>query len=166
MWSSNTLTRRALLLGLAGTLGACGFTPAYGPDSAVAELMGAIRVDDITTSDGFHLIRQLEHRLGRPQSPSYGLSIGLETSSEGVAVTADNQTTRVEIFGTATFALRDLTTSAVLLTGKTSNFTGYSTTGPTVSELAAERDARERLMIILADQIATELMARSGELTG
>ena len=76
-----------------------------------------------------------------------------------------DSTTRVQIFGEATFALRQLDDNAVVLSGKTKNFTGYSTTGVTTSELASKRDARERLMIILADQIATQITARAGEVS-
>ena len=163
MWSSN-LSRRFVLIGAAASLTACGFTPAYGPNSAANRVLSQIAVDDIKTSDGFHLVRQLEHRLGRSAAPKFGLSVALTTREEGVAVTSDNQTTRVEIFGDATFALRQLSDNAVVLSGKTRSFTGYSTTGVTTSELASERDARERLMVILADQIATQLIARAGEL--
>jgi LPS-assembly lipoprotein len=42
--------------------------------------------------------------------------------------------------------------------GSVDNFTGYSATGTTVATLAAERDAQERLMTILADQIVTRLL--------
>lgn len=164
MWSSN-LTRRFVLIGATASLAACGFTPAYGPNAASNRVLGQIAVDEIKTSDGFHLTRQLEHRLGRSAAPQFGLSVALTTREEGVAVTSDNQTTRIEIFGDATFALRNLADNAVVLSGKTRNFTGYSTTGETTSELASERDARERLMIILADQIATQLTARAGEIS-
>ena len=163
MWSSK-LSRRFVLIGAASALTACGFQPVYGPGAASTAILGQIEVDEIKTSDGFHLARQLEHRLGRSSQPQFGLSIALTTEEKGVAVTSDNQTTRIEIFGTATYALRALGSNEVVLTGKANSFTGYSTTGTTVSELASERDARERLMIILADQIATQLLARAGEL--
>jgi LPS-assembly lipoprotein len=163
MWSSN-ITRRFVLLGAASALTACGFAPAHGPGSATNRLLGQVSVDEIKTSDGFHLTRQLEHRIGRSTAPRFGLSVALSTEQKGVAVTSDNQTTRIEMFGTATYALRQLSDNEVVLSGKANSFTGYSTTGATVSELASARDARERLMVILADQIATQLIARAGEL--
>ena len=45
--------------------------------------------------------------------------------------------------------------------GEVENFTAYSTTGSTVETLAAERDARERLMMILASQITARLYAQA-----
>ena len=46
-----------------------------------------------------------------------------------------------------------------MASGSETNFTGYSATGSTVETLAGERDAFERLMRILADQIAARLLA-------
>ncbi|MDC0737916.1 hypothetical protein N6L24_06475 [Cognatishimia sp. SS12] len=145
-------------------LAGCGFEPAFGPNGAARTLLGQVLVDEPTTSDGFVLTRQLEHRLGRAANPRYGLSVAITTEKEGVALTADNRTTRIDILGQATWALRALDSKEVLLSGKVDNFTGYSTTGATVSELAAERDARRRLMIILADQITLALTAQASEL--
>lgn len=162
--SRNAFTRRFVLIGAAASLTACGFAPAHGPNSASHRVLGQVAVDEIKTSDGFHLTRQLERRIGAAAQPRFGLSVALSTRESGVAVTSDNQTTRIEIFGDATYALRQLSDNEVVLSGKARNFTGYSTTGTTVSELAAARDARERLMVILADQIATQLLAQAGDL--
>ena len=46
-----------------------------------------------------------------------------------------------------------------MTSGTVNNFTAYSATGSTVATLAAERDALERLMVILGDQITTRLFA-------
>ncbi|MFY0595347.1 MAG: hypothetical protein JXQ85_02840 [Cognatishimia sp.] len=140
---------------------ACGFEPVYGPNSAATRLRNAILVDEPKTEDQFELVRQLEHRLGAADNARFGLSVALDIREEGVALTSDNRTTRKEVIGAGTYALRDLSTKEVLLSGKVDSFTGYSTTGTTVSELASRRDARRRLMIILADRIATEIIASS-----
>jgi len=60
--------------------------------------------------------------------------------------------------GVAGYALSD-TTGTVLTSGTVNSFTGYSATGNTTVSLASERDARERLMIILGDQITARLLA-------
>lgn len=161
----SSFNRRFVLLGAAALAG-CGFAPAYGPNGSARHLLNAVSVDEIKSSNGFHLVRQLEHRLGRPNAPSYGLSVSIVTQQQGVAVTTDNRTTRREIFGSATYALRRLDDQTVVGSAKVSSFTGYSTTGSTVSELSAEQDAYERLMIILADQIVSDLIAKSGNVPG
>ncbi|MGH1464668.1 MAG: LPS assembly lipoprotein LptE [Cognatishimia sp.] len=162
----SSYNRRSVLKMAAGPLmlAGCGFTPVYGPNGAGHRLHGKILVDAPEDGDGFELVRQLEHRLGQPGVARYGLSVALTTTEEGVALTADNRTTRREVIGDATYALRDLDSKAVVLSGKVDSFTGYSTTGSTVSELAAARDARKRLMVILADQITNRLLAGAGDL--
>ena len=67
-------------------------------------------------------------------------------------------------FSDSRFSLRDMTTDKVLTSGKVENFTSYSAEGTTVSELAAKQDAEERLMLIMADQMITELTAKAGNL--
>lgn len=162
----SSFNRRAILLMGAGplVLAGCGFTPAYGPDGAATRLRHTVLVDAPSNEDQFELVRQLEHRLGAPNAARFGLSVALDISEDGVALTTDNRTTRKEVIGVGTYALRDLASKEVLVSGKVDSFTGYSTTGSTVSELAARRDARRRLMIILADRITTELMANANSL--
>ncbi|WP_421747338.1 hypothetical protein [Cognatishimia sp.] len=159
----SSFNRRSVLLMSASLpfVAACGFEPVYGPNSAATRLRNAILVDEPKTEDQFELVRQLEHRLGAADNARFGLSVALDIREEGVALTSDNRTTRKEVIGAGTYALRDLSTKEVLLSGKVDSFTGYSTTGTTVSELASRRDARRRLMIILADRIATEIIASS-----
>lgn len=162
----SSFNRRSVLLMAAGLplVAGCGFEPVYGPDSAATRLRHAILVDAPNNEDQFNLVRQLEYRLGAANNARFGLSVGLDIREEGVALTSDNRTTRKEVIGSGTYALRDLASKEVLLSGKVDSFTGYSTTGSTVSELAARRDARRRLMIILADRIATELNAKADSL--
>jgi LPS-assembly lipoprotein len=66
---------------------------------------------------------------------------------------------RFNLLGSVAYSLRDLSTGATLTTGEVTSFTGYSATGTTVAVQAAERDAEARLMVILADQLLTRLLA-------
>ena len=43
--------------------------------------------------------------------------------------------------------------------GEVSTFTAYSTTGSPVATAAARRDAEDRLMVALADQLVSRLLA-------
>lgn len=149
---------------MAAALAGCGFTPAYGPKGGAAALQNQILFDEPGTRDGYVLVRHLENRLGRAQAARFGLSVSLTTSEEGLAYTQDAQITRYDLVGKAVYALRDLGTGKVLTSGTVDSFTGYSTTGSTVATLAAEKDARERLMTILADQITTRLLASASKL--
>jgi len=150
---------RRTFLTLPLALAACGFTPVYGPGGAGTALRGRVRVQEPDSPEGYLLTRTLEDRLGRAEAPAYALSYRLTTRSEGQAVTATNETTRYSLVGKVDFSLTALDGGAVLASGQVGNFTGYSATGSTIETLAGERDARERLMTILADQIVTRLYA-------
>ncbi len=163
MWWSDR--RRVLLGALAlGGLSACGFAPAYGPNGTATRLQNRILVDAPGDRASFLLVQQLETRLGRSASPDFGLSIALELKQEQMAIAANNITTRFNVIGKATYALRDLGDGKVLTTGSVDSFTGYSATGTTAATQTARADAQERLMVILADQIVTRLIAASGAL--
>ena len=152
---------RRFLLMLPLALAACGFTPVYAPGGAGAELHGKVAVAAPETVDGYLLVQNLEERLGRPSQPNYALSLSLATASQGQAVTASNETTRYTLVGQARYELKEIGTNRVAASGMVENFTGYSATGSTVETLAAERDARERLMVILADQLTAQLYSNA-----
>ncbi len=157
----SSFNRRFVVFGTASLLAGCGFEPAFGPNGTAEVLRGRVIVDDADTRDEFTLTKALERKLGQPVTPVYGLSVSLRLTKDGLAITPDQETTRIDVLGTATYALRDLRTAEVIATGKVDSFTGYSATGTTVATLAAERDAFERLTVILADKIITRLIAVS-----
>jgi len=149
-----TLTALALF-GLAG----CGFSPVYAPGGGGAALLDAVRLDDPKTRADFLFVRSMEERLGRAAEDRYGLSYAITLREDAVAISANNVNTRYNIIGDVTYALRDLSTGAVVTSGKTRNFNGYSASGTTVATQAAQRDARARLMTILANDVTTRLTA-------
>ncbi len=148
--------RRALLV-LPLLIAACGFEPVHAPGGTGKALYGKVRVDAPDGVNTYLLVRRLEEQLGRASDPAYRLSIVLETGVQGQAITAAGEITFFSIVGAAKYALRDIGTNEVIAKGEVDNFTGYSATGSSVETLAAQRDARERLMVILADQIARKL---------
>ena len=137
--------RRSLLI-LPLALAACGFTPVYAPGGTAAALRGQVTVQDPATREGFLLLQELETRLGRGNG-TYGLAYDLSITEEGLGITRTGDITRFNLVGQVDYTLFDFAT-------------GYSATGDTVEALAAERDARARLMRVLADQITTELYAQ------
>lgn len=121
-------------------------------------------MDDPETPDEFDIVRQIEARLGRPNAPVYGLTITPSVDDESLTVVGARDITRFNLIGTATYKLRALGSDTDLLSGEVNSFTSYSATGTTVSTLSAERDARSRLMIILADLVITRLLAEAESL--
>ena len=109
-------------------------------------------------------MRRLSERLGPPGTARYRLAYKLSTETIGQAITPDNATTRYSLTGSSEYTLHDRGSDAVLLTGRVSSFTSWSATGSIVATQAAEADAHERLMRMLADQIVTRLLAQAGSL--
>lgn len=161
--------RRFVLLTLAAVTG-CGYTPAFAPGGAAAELRISVAIDPPGDRNEFDLVKQLELRLGRPDTPRLQLSYKIETVQDGVGVTPGQEIVRFNIFGKVSFSLTDIASGEVLTSGSTDTFTSFSvgsvnvtaippSTNATIATLAAERDANARLMVALADQIVTRLIA-------
>ncbi len=152
----------ALLAG--SVLTACGFTPAYAPTGAANRLQNSVLVDPPKNRAGFLLVREIEERLGRAGTERYGLSHSISLEEDDVAITEEDVTTRFNILGEIEYALRDLDSGAVLQSGTVESFTSYSASGSTVATQSAQRDAEERLIVILSDQILIRLAAGAGSL--
>lgn len=156
-WSDR---RTVLLAALA--LGGCGFTPVYGPGGAAEGLRGRIAFDEPADRPGFDLVRQLEERLGLPTDPRWRLSASIRRSEERIAITSEGVTNRFRILGRVEYALREIGTDRPVTSGAVENFASYSATRTAVATRAAQADAEARLMRILADQIASNLLATAG----
>jgi len=159
MSSSRPLAVLLTCLALAG----CGYTPVYGPGGSAEALRGTIAIDDPIDAEGFALVRQLERRLGLPAGPTYRLSASIALDEDELGILPDQTITRYNIVGEVAYTLSDLATGEAVTFGAASSFTSYSATGTTVATLSAQRDARERLMVILADQTSAELLAGAGD---
>lgn len=152
-----SLSRRTVLLGLAA-LSACGFEPVYGERGSASALRGAVKLDDPATRNMFQLNEQLELRLGRAADPQYGLTVRLDISEEGLAISGTNDIERYNVLGKADFVLREIETNKPVLSDRVSTFTAYSASEQPVATLAAARDARARLMVALADKIVSKML--------
>lgn len=159
MWSFN---RRSFLIGTAALAG-CGYSPVFGPDGAGSKLFGKISFETPASTETYALVRYLEERMGVSEAPSYGLSYSVSVRQEGLAVTVRRVIARYNVLGTMSFSLRDLSDNRVVSSGKVTAMTGYSATGSTVATRAASNDARERLMMMLADRMIDHLVVDLGK---
>jgi LPS-assembly lipoprotein len=157
LWFNRLIAVFALL-----ALGACGFAPAYGPNGAAQGGRGQIVLDDPTDKNTFGLVARLEERLGRTDTGPYRLSYQLQTDQRGLAISGSNSVTRINLNGTLAFQITPVGGDAPVYTDEITTFTSYSTTASTVATAAAAEDAARRLMVILADQVVTRLLASAG----
>lgn len=153
--------RRSLLTLLAGlpALAGCGFSPALAPGGAAHALQGRIRIEAPQDSADFALVAALEERLGRPQDARYLLSYDIRTGSDTSAVTRRLGATREVLTGVLDYTVTDTRTDTEVTQGQARNFTGWSLTADPLSERVARADAETRLMRILADQTASQIIA-------
>ena len=122
-------------------------------------MQNRVLVDQPNDRSGYLLVQQLETRLGRAGDPAFRLAVDLNVREESLTRGPDGDIRRFHLIGNATYSLSDSATGAVVVTDKLDTFVAYSATGTTVATLAARRDAQQRLMIILADQIVLRLQA-------
>jgi LPS-assembly lipoprotein len=151
--------RRLFVPGLMLLLASCGFTPVYGPNGAGTALQNQITVNEPQSRNDYWFTQRFEERMGRSGNAKYALVYNITTVQQGIAVNQEGNIERYDVLGRATYELRDTATETVVSSGDVESFTGYSATGTSVASLAAERDAQERLMIILADLVVTRLQA-------
>ncbi len=152
--------RRSVLALLAALpLAACGFTPVYGPGGSGDRLRGQIEMEAPGNQLAFSLVSRLEDRLGRAATAPYRLDYRITTSQSALAITDADEINRINITGTVAFSVTEAATGRVVQSGDVATFTAYATSGSPVATTAARRDAQDRLMIALADQIVARLLA-------
>lgn len=151
--------RRTFLLS-AVALAGCGFQPAYGPNGTASKLRGKVRVEPSDTREGFTLAHALEDIFAQAVDEQYVLSFTVDTDEDGLGITTDQEITRYHVTGTAKFSLIRTADGQTVASGEARSFTAYSATGSTVSSVTATRDAYDRLMSILADQISVQIYAK------
>ncbi|MCG6904702.1 MAG: LPS assembly lipoprotein LptE [Rhodobacter sp.] len=156
-----SFSKRSFLAASLATLAACGFSPVYAPGGAGDGLRHAILVQEPDNRNEFSFVSQLEKRLGRAQSAPYALNYTIRTRTKGVGITPAQETTRYNLFGIAKYEVIDRATGKSVSSGMVENFTGYSATSLIVGTQSVTRDANERLMVVLADQVVTRLIATS-----
>ena len=97
-----------------------------------------------------------------PQTPAWRLSYTISAYEAGLGITLSNTTTRYDVIGSVSYSLRPAVSDQIVASGTVKNFTSYSASGTVVSTSTSGRDAYQRLMRMLADQIVTDLIASSG----
>lgn len=151
--------RRVFLLGFAALAG-CGFAPVYGPDGAATSMRGRIDVASPRDEEGYALVKRLQDRLGRADAADLDLTADIRISEDSVGFLPDGEISRYNVIGEAAWRLTRKGDDTLVASGRERSFTSYSATSTTVATTFAQRDARERLMVILADRIVTDLIAR------
>ncbi len=157
-------SRRAFLLGgAAALLGGCGFQPLYGDrdyGAAGGEELAAVKVNTIPDRAGQILHNFLLDRInpqGRPATALYSLEIQPVEQKSNVGIIKDSTATLAQLGNTANYTLYDLKKKAAVQSGRSRSFTSYNIVESQFATLAAEKDARERTLREIADDITTKV---------
>lgn len=150
--------RRFFCLSFAALAG-CGFTPVYGPGGSAEGLRGRIAVATPGDEEGAALVRRLEDRLGQATAGDLKLTSDIRISETAIGFLPDGELSRFNVDGQVDWEIRDQSGRRIAF-GQERSFTSYSATSTTVATTFAQRDARRRLMVILADRIVADLISR------
>ena len=151
MW----LSSRRGFLSAALVLAGCGLTPVMDP--SLQRLYNQILIQAPVNRAEYELVRNLEAQLGAAKSARFALHYELKVTEDNIVVSAAQEISRYSLVGELEYSLLDA--DGAFLTRQTAkSFTGYSATGTTVATQRAQRDAYDRLMTILATQVASELL--------
>lgn len=154
--------RRAALAALAAlalTAG-CGFRPVYGSGGAVGGLDGGVRVAQPTGRAGYYFARALRARLGEPGADAaYEAETSLRFSPQETAITVEDDITRINLVGAATWRLVRRADGEVAAEGRVEAVSAYNTLAAPYATRTAAEDAERRVAEALAERVFLELAA-------
>lgn len=133
---------------------ACGFSPVFAPGSESSVYLSDITVAPPRNRLGYLFVRRMEERLGRNLQASKILQYRIGIKEDGYKLARG----RVQRVGTLNYQLISKDDKRVLLKGQVESFTGF-TIGERMMDIA-RRDADDRLMVILADKVVIDLIAK------
>lgn len=144
-------------------LTACGFSPIYGDhgadEPAVTQALGGIYIESIPDQSGQFLRNKLMDRFyyqGRPATPTSYLSVSVQTTETDLGIQKDATATRSRMDMTAKYTLRD-TNKKALVSGTAHSVASYSKLAAQYGTLATQRNANERALTEISEQIANHI---------
>jgi LPS-assembly lipoprotein len=163
MSSADRTRRRIFVLAGASLLAGCGLRPLYGRNAVgagVADAFAATKVEVIADRTGQVLRNYLVQRLnpaGRPGAERYRLKVTLGEREQDINIISDQTTTRNNLLVAAGFVLSDAATGNPLFSDTLRVTTSFNVVSDQFATLTAERDARDRALLQIADEIRTRL---------
>lgn len=161
--SKEKLSRRTLLavIGLSPLVAGCGFRPLYGESGGAADKQLAnVRVAPLADRTGQLLHNYLRDRLnpyGQPSQPTYELKVTLTQQERDLGVLEDETASRASLTLTLTYQLLALTNGAPVSTGNSVAIASYDILADRYASEISKRDALDRALVQLADDVKLRL---------
>jgi len=160
--------RLGIILAAALLTASCGFRPLYAPSgtgSASEQLFAfdvfrKIEIGLIEDREGqFFRNKMIEllHPSGRARVVEYDLNTKLNESKANLAVRQSSDATRANLTMTTVYTLISRTDGTIVARGTVKSTSGYNIFNSEFQTLSAEKSARERALIDLAQQLRLRL---------
>ena len=164
MWSSK-VSISALTAIVVVALSACGFKPMYGKggDDVYRAEFPRISIAQIEDREGQMLRNELltlMHPRGQAPKQDYRLSITLQESESGIAVSKSSFSTRANYTIVASIHMNSLIDDKPVFTDSVSLTGSYNVLQSQYATLMAEKDVKERLIRELAKSIVNRVSLR------
>lgn len=138
-------------------LGACGFQPVYGPVNGQYAEAGMVSIAPIAGREGYMLRRALQQELavGVPGlTEKVTLTVNLQSNLNRLALQPDGAAARSSVLARGSYRLEGESTR---VTGRMETEAGFLVPDSPYGDIAAQTDARDRAMRMLAKQIADDI---------
>ncbi len=154
--------RVIFVVGLLGTLGACGFRPLYGgtENMAINQQLAHIQIAAIEDRIGQQVHNLLLDRLnpgGRPRKPFYTLNVRTVVNTEEIGLKFTEEATRARLTLRASYFLTDDGSGTVIAEGAVRSVNSYNISNSEFARVTAEADAKKRAAREVSDEIKTRL---------
>ncbi len=157
-----------LALGASLALGGCGFRPLYGetPEGTSSfdslETVQIAALPDRTGQRLHNLLRDRINPRGQPNQPEYVLRVSLSERTEALAIDEDETATRANLELSANFTLTRLDGKEVVFRGRSNSVNSYNIVDSQFATFVSERDARDRALRELSEDIRLRLATYFG----
>ena len=141
-------------------IASCSFEPAWiAEDNKTKILWQRVHIKEPITNNEFRLNRYLESRIGHAKDAEFFLEYELSTETKRTALSFDGKAYRIRILGEVKFSLLHNKKNTIMFSSSVKDNLGYSDAILALTDQASERDAYERLMVLLGDRIVDELLS-------
>lgn len=159
-----SLSRPAFVVFALFGLAACGFQPLYGErtDFSIAEKFAEIQIAPFADRVGQQLHNALVAQLyvrGRAETPSYRLDARISEVTASLAVRKSTLATRANLKMTAQYGVQKILDGRQIMTASSTATVSYNILDSEFGTLMAEKNARERAVQQLANDIRSRLAA-------
>lgn len=158
-------TAGLLVATLVFVTGACGFRPLYGDRAtgkSVSSDFATVEIRPISNRTGQILRNELIDRMnpdGQPSGARYTLEVTTHVSKQTLGIRIDETATRANMHFSAEFGLREVSSGAIVFKSSARATTSYNIVSSDYGTISAERNARKRGLVLIADGITTRLAA-------